>query len=118
MLRDPVSARIVENALGFFDGERYRLLSWVIMPNHVHVLIEQIPGYRLGDIVHSWKGFTAKQINHLRGRQGAFWAPDYYDRFVRDAVHFESALAYIRNNPVKAGLVAVPEDWPWIGPRT
>jgi REP element-mobilizing transposase RayT len=115
LLRHPQYAAIVEDALKFFDGKRYRLLAWVIMPNHVHVMIEQID--RLGAILHSWKSFTANRINALRGVRGKVWAREYYDRFIRDAAHFENAVAYIRNNPVKAGLVQNAEDWPWLGPK-
>ena len=58
-LRDPRTAHLVEDALLYFDGERYRLIAWVIMPNHVHTLIEMIEGYPLHRIVHSWKSYTA-----------------------------------------------------------
>jgi REP element-mobilizing transposase RayT len=117
VLRRPEFAGVVENALNCFDGERYRLIAWVIMPNHVHVLIEQMEGFRLDGILHAWKSFTANRINTLCGLRGKLWAREYYDRFIRDPAHFESAVAYIRNNPVKAGLVARAEDWPWLGPR-
>src|SRR5262245_15912184 len=83
------------------------------MPNHVHALIEQTEGHRLGDIVRSWKSFTAKQANARLGSGGAFWAADYFDRYIRDEPHFFATLAYIESNPVKAGLVARPEDWRW-----
>ena len=104
-------AAIVEGALQHFDGERYRLLAWVLMPNHVHVLIEQSEGYSLSDILHSWKSFTSKKINMLEGTTGAVWASDYHDRFVRNAEHYENALRYIEQNPVKAGLVSHAEEW-------
>jgi putative DNA methylase len=112
-LRAPEVARIIQDALQHFDGERYRLIAWAIMPNHVHVLIEQIPGYPLGDIVHAWKSFTAKQANKHLGRTGAFWAPDYFDRYIRDQIHFDIAVYYIHENPVKAGLVERAEKWQW-----
>jgi REP element-mobilizing transposase RayT len=80
------------------------------MPNHVHVLIEQAGGFRLGDIIHAWKSFTAKQANKHLGRTGAFWAPDYFDRYIRDQAHFDVAVHYIHENPVKAGLVARAEE--------
>ena len=66
-LRDERIARLVQDALLQFDGERYRLIEWVIMPNHVHVLIEMLPGHRLSDVVHSWKSFTAKEANRILG---------------------------------------------------
>jgi len=112
-LRDERIATLVQDALLQFDGERYRLLEWVIMPNHVHVLVEVLPGHRLSDVVHSWKSFTAKEANRILGRSGEFWMPDYFDRFIRDEKHLAAVREYIRNNPVKAGLVEKPEDWKW-----
>jgi putative transposase len=113
VLREPKNAEIVENALVHFDGERYRLLAWVVMPNHVHAMVEQVEGYRLSDIVHSWKSYTAKAINGVRKRSGSLWAPDYFDRFVRDERHYAAALHYIEGNPVKAGLAARAQEWPF-----
>jgi len=111
LLNDSQNASIVRTALEHFDGDRYRLLAWVIMPNHVHALIEQVTGHRLGGIVQSWKSYSAKQINKNDGGRGAVWAPDYYDRYIRNEVHYANAVAYIENNPVKAGLVANAADW-------
>ncbi|MBM4084611.1 MAG: DUF1156 domain-containing protein, partial [Planctomycetes bacterium] len=113
LLRGDPAARIVQDALLHFDGQRYRLLAWCIMPNHVHVLIETFEGHRLGDIIHSWKSYTAKVINEQLGRAGALWMPDYYDRFIRHEEHFRAAVEYIENNPVKAGLVDAPQHWEW-----
>jgi putative DNA methylase len=110
-LRDPKVARIVEGALLRFDGERYSLHSWVVMPNHVHVLITALEGHSLSDIVQSWKSFTAKAANRLLGRTETFWRRDYFDRFIRNQKHFAAALDYIESNPVKAGLCARREDW-------
>jgi hypothetical protein len=61
--------------------------------------------------MHSWKSFSAKQANRILGRTGTFWQEEYYDRFVRDAKHFERVEAYIEWNPVEAGLCVEPEDW-------
>jgi Adenine-specific DNA methylase containing a Zn-ribbon len=83
------------------------------MPNHVHVLIETLPGYPLGDVVRSWKTFTAREANQLLDRTGSFWMVDYFDRFVRDERHLAAVRAYIRENPVKAGLCATAEEWRW-----
>jgi REP element-mobilizing transposase RayT len=110
-LRSPGNAAIVREALQHFDGERYRLLAWVVMPNHVHVIIEQTEGHRLGDVVRSWKSFSARAINRREARQGTVWATDYFDRYVRDRVHLATAIGYIEENPVDAGLVARAEDW-------
>lgn len=113
VLRRKDCGAIVENALKYFDGERYRLLAWVIMPNHVHVVIEQIEGYRLSDVVHSWKSYSANEINACLRKSGPLWAPDYFDRFIRNEEHYSSVLHYIENNPVKAGLATRAEDWPF-----
>jgi REP element-mobilizing transposase RayT len=110
-------ATLVESALLFFDGDRYRLLAWAIMPNHVHIMIEQIDGFALSGVVHSWKSFTAKEINRLRGTSGSVWAPDYHDRFIRNAEHYEHAVHYIEQNPVKAGLVLRAQNWPFSSAR-
>ena len=109
-LRNPRVAAIVQNNLLHFDGARYKLLEWVIMPNHVHVLIET-KNDSLKSIIHSWKSYTAKRVNSLLKRTGTFWAADYFDRYIRNERHYYYASNYIRENPVKAGLCARPEDW-------
>jgi putative transposase len=103
----------VQTALLYFDGQHYRLIAWCIMPNHVHVLIETWPGYPLDKVLHSWKSFTALQANRLLDRTGEFWAREYYDRFIRDERHFAQTVAYIEQNPMKAGLVESAETWPF-----
>lgn len=117
LLREPEIAALVEGALHFFDGQRYRLLEWVVMPNHVHVLIEQLPEWTVAKIVASWKKFTARKIvawQHAHASApGAVWHREYWDRFIRNQDHYQAAVTYIRSNPVKAGLVQRPEEWPW-----
>jgi len=119
-LADARVADIVERALLHFDGERYRIHAWVIMPNHVHVVATPQGDWTLADIVHSWKSFTATKANRLLGRDGAFWAREYFDRYIRDGTHFANAVSYVEMNPVKAGLCKRPEDWrfssAWLGP--
>jgi hypothetical protein len=61
----------------------------------------------------TWKIFSAREINRSLGIQGSLWAKDYHDRYIRDENHLANARAYIRNNPVKAGLCEKPKDWPW-----
>jgi len=112
-LRVPEVAEITENALLHFDGTRYRLIAWCIMPNHVHVLVEMIEGFPLPDVIHSWKLFSAREANNALGRSGEFWMREYYDRYVRDVEHFEAVRRYIEDNPVKAGLVNSKELWRW-----
>jgi putative transposase len=110
-LTRPDIGQVVEDALLHFDGTRYRLHAWSIMPNHVHVLMTPINEHALSAIVHSWKSYTATQINRLLGRQGALWFPEYFDRKIRNERHFETARYYIEQNAVEAKLCARAEDW-------
>ena len=110
-LANPEVASVVEGALLYFDPDRYRLLAWCIMPNHVHVLVETLPCWSLASIVHSWKSFAAKVAKRIIGGDGQFWFPDYFDRYVRDEDHFRTTVEYIENNPVKAGLCRSSGDW-------
>ena len=112
LLRDK-AAETVQDALFYHDEDRYRLLEWCVMPNHVHVMIHCAPGRSLGKIVATWKTFSARQINARLSRSGPLWADDYHDRYIRDNGHAALARAYIRNNPVKAGLCSVASEWPW-----
>ncbi|HJQ58831.1 MAG TPA: transposase [Vineibacter sp.] len=116
-LSQPAVAAIVERSLLHFDGEQYRMLAWCIMPNHVHVMVEQVVGHRLGDIVGSWKRFTALRANRILERRGPFWQTEYFDRFIRDERHYHAAVAYIEENPVKANLVKAASRWPWSSAR-
>ncbi|MGH7992422.1 MAG: transposase, partial [Limisphaerales bacterium] len=84
----PNIARVMERALFHFDGQRYLLLAWCIMPNHVHAMIETREGFPLPGIVHSWKSFTANQANKLLERHGEFWQREYLDRYIRHAEHY------------------------------
>jgi REP element-mobilizing transposase RayT len=113
LLRRPELADLMEDTLLHFDGERYWLLAWVVMPNHVHVLIEMKEGHPLPKLYQSWKGFSANQINKLLGRTGSVWLPESFDRGVRDEEHLQAAITYIHLNPVKAGLCDAPEEWRW-----
>ena len=111
-LRHRRIAEMVQSAFWHYDGVSYRLLAWVVMPNHIHALIEvwQTP---LGKILRDLKGFTAKEANRILGREGTFWEDDYFDRYIRDEEHFRRAVRYIENNPVKARLVRMAAEWPW-----
>ena len=111
-LRDERIAKAVAEALRKFDGKRYRLKAYSIMPNHVHVLFE-VGTVPMAKVVQSWKGASARAANLVLGRSGPFWQRDYWDTFMRDVEHEERTVRYIRNNPVKAGLVSEWTEWPW-----
>ena len=135
ILNEPAIAEMVQNTLFFFDGQRYRLFAWVVMPNHVHVLFQPILGWTLAKIVGSWKKFTATRICAYPGNAnlrigdvktanteigapgGRVWHREYWDRYIRDEGHFRQTMDYIHANPVKAGLVARAEEWRWSSAR-
>jgi type I restriction enzyme R subunit len=104
LIKDPLLGRRVTNALLHYENERYLMDSFVIMPNHVHVLFRLIEPHRLEVVVKSWKGFTAREINELLQRRGRLWQEDYWDRLIRDEDHLLKCREYIRNNPTKARL--------------
>jgi len=112
-LRRPQIASLVQDALFHFDGQRYRLLAWCLMPNHVHVVVEMERGVSLSDVVRSWKSFTARRANAHLQRTGPFWHADYFDRYMRNEEHLTQTIDYVEQNPVKAGLAAEPTDWKW-----
>jgi len=112
-LKLPVLATMVQEALLKFDGSRYRLFSWAVMPNHVHCLLTRFEQYELSDILHSIKSFTAHKANRILKRTGEFWMEEYFDRYIRNQEHFKRTVRYIENNPVKARLCKTPEEWPY-----
>jgi len=113
-LRVPDIADEVARAILFAEGDLqlYRRLAWVVMTNHVHLLIE--PLAPLARITKTLKGFTARKCNLLLGRRNVpFWQEESYDHWARNEGEVQRITAYIEGNPVTAGLVAKPEDWRW-----
>ena len=112
-LRQPAVAEVVVTSIrrGVELGH-YELHAFVVMPNHVHVLLTpRLPPSRL---LKSLKGYTARQANRLLGRMGEpFWQRESYDHWVRNETEFHKIVAYIESNPVKAGIVQRPSDYPW-----
>ena len=85
------------------NHELYELVSFAIMPNHIHLLLKQKAS--LVDIIKYIKGKSAIELNRVLGKNGQFWARDYYDRGIRDNAHFSTIYEYILNNPTKANLI-------------
>ena len=110
-LRRPDIADIIQNSILHLDGKSCYLISWVVMPNHVHLLIKLLQGKYLRDFIKMLKGFTAREANKILDRKGKFWQEDYFDRYIRDEKHYFSTINYIENNPVKAGLCKRSEEW-------
>ena len=111
--RDDRIAELMESTLFHYEGRYYHLVRWVIMPNNIHVLIELLPGVTLSTILQEWKSSTSHIANKLLGRNGVFWMPEYYDRYIRDQHHLKRAIEYIDINPVKAGLADTPSSYRW-----
>ena len=110
-LKDPRLAVIVRDALCHFDGQRYNILAWCVMPNHVHAVVRPAAGHDLSGILHSWKSFTANRINQILGRTGEVWQAESYDHLIRDEGDFQHTVAYVLDNPRAAGL----DKWSWCG---
>jgi REP element-mobilizing transposase RayT len=116
LLRDSHIATLTETVMLHHHSRQFQMLAWVVMPNHVHALIEvwQTP---LSRIVQNWKSIVAVEGNKLLERTGRFWQPEYWDRFMRDVEQKLKAIRYIENNPVKAKLCRTPEEWPFSSAR-
>jgi REP element-mobilizing transposase RayT len=111
IFKGAVYSQIVADALSFFDGARYRLGLWVVMPNHVHVLFRTLDDWTPEQILHSWKSFSAKQINLARKSTGQVWQHESYDRIVRSAEELLRIETYIRDNPKNAGIEVAHASW-------
>ena len=101
-----------KGGVAHFDGQRYELGSFVIMPNHVHALVRPLACnlYPLEKILQSWKQFTAKRILRQSGIGVSLWQEESFDRIVRDEEHLYHCVQYIGSNPARAKLAkgAVP----------
>ena len=110
-------AAIVEGSLLHFQGERYALSAWCVMPNHVHVVVTPFSDHSLSRILHSWKSFSAHEINRLLGNTGSVWEEESFDHLVRNERELERFVHYTESNPVTAGLCERPEDWKFSSAR-
>ena len=113
ILRRPEVATIVQNALLFFEGRRYYLSSWCVMPNRVHVVVSPKGSVSVASFLHSWKSFTADAINRSLGRSGSVWERESFDHLIRSADAWQRCVEYTEQNPVTAGLWDTPEHWPY-----
>ncbi|MFK7850487.1 MAG: transposase [Akkermansiaceae bacterium] len=104
ILRDPKFANIVGKVLLHFHAERYFVDSFVIMPNHVHLLVRLMPSVPMEKNVQSWKRYSARLINEARNTSGSLWHKRYWDTLVRSEEHFWKIRRYILKNSVKAKL--------------
>nr|WP_262903337.1 transposase [Hymenobacter psoromatis] len=111
-LEQPEVAGLVAQALHYFDGKSYDLLCYCLMPNHVHLVVSlPVEAPPLLKTLQRLKGYTATQANKLLLRSGAFWQAESYDHVVRQG-ELARIIAYVLENPVKAGLAADWQQWP------
>jgi len=106
-------AEVVTESIKHSEGKTYSLHAWCVMPNHVHVVFEPSMGHQLPKILHTWKSFTAHEINALLGLKGPVWQAESYDHIVRNALSYQRVVEYVIQNPVKAHL----RDWKWVFPK-
>jgi REP element-mobilizing transposase RayT len=104
VLKNSDTAKIVADTFNHFNNQRYILDEWVIMPNHVHILFKPVGNFKLSDILHSWKSYTANEINRIIGNKGQLWMHESYDHIVRNENALNAIRNYIRQNPVEAKL--------------
>lgn len=104
LLKEPCIRDIVEDAMHSFNEERYHLGDFVIMPNHVHSLLVPRSEWPLSKILHSWKSFSAHEINKTLKREGPVWQSESYDHIVRTREELDRIRRYIRRNPEKSKL--------------
>jgi len=110
-------AEIVEETLLHFQGERYVLSAWCVMPDHVHVVVTPLDGRGLASILHSWKSFSAHRINALLARRGPVWQEESFDHVIRTRDAFRRFVEYVEANPSTAGLCERNEEWPFSSAR-
>ena len=104
---------VVASALQYFDEKRYELDGYVVMHDHVHVLVWPERSRRLEDIVHSWKSFTAHRLTKEHRRQSPVWQHESYDRIVRNERELYRKMMYILNNPRKCWPMSTSYRWVW-----
>jgi putative transposase len=110
LLAEPRPATLVADALQWLRREgRIWLHGYTIMPDHLHVVLTVLAPYTVDAIMHSLKSYAAKGINAARNTSGPVWASAYRESALRTPGQVRRALAYTRDNPTRAGLVAPPE---------
>jgi REP element-mobilizing transposase RayT len=103
---------VIAGALHHFDGDRYELEAFVVMDDHVHIVVS-VDRTRLERIVHSWKSFTAHALVGA-GRASPVWQREYYDRIVRDEAEFHRLVAYVEYNPRERWPEIRDYPWSWV----
>jgi len=143
VFHDPGYASLLVECLQYYIKEKYiNLIAWVIMPDHIHILVEVIGKKNISEIMHDFKSYAVQKISPLilrrsrgfhasatkkvvipssRGVEAStagvkyvkLWQTSFHDHVIRDERDYHNHIWYIHNNPVKHGVAQKPEDWPW-----
>jgi putative transposase len=112
---NPDERDAIASSLQYFDQQRYDLLAFVVMPDHVHVLVRPKNGFCLSQIVHTWKSYSAYALQREFSRRNAIWQDEYFDRIVRDQDELNEKVQYILTNPLK--IMPEIHDYRWVWMR-
>ena len=110
---DDCAELVIASFLWARDNAWWRILGFVVMPDHYHLAICLLGTKTLSEVLHSISRFTANRINANLGRSGPVWEEGFYDHAIRDRVDFDGILAYMHDNPVKAVLTEAADSWPY-----
>ena len=103
-LSNPTARTIVTGTLHHGDGSRYRLDAYVVMPNHVHSILQPLASWRLPQILHGWKSFSSHALVKAGLATSPVWMPEYFDYIVRSRPQLQKFRDYVAQNPGKARL--------------
>ena len=109
----PEERTLVQSTILYFNNNRYNIFAYVVMDDHVHVLFSLELGWKISSIAHSWKSFTANQMQRKFHRRGSVWQDESFDRIIRDEEEYLQKGNYILNNPFERWPEL--EEYLWVG---
>lgn len=109
----PAERTVVADTIRHFNHQRYSLAIFVVMDNHVHVLLQTLPGFKLSSILQLWKSYSSRKINELRAQAGPLWQKDSYTELMRNDAAIESRRTYIYDNPRRKWSIE-PHSYKWL----
>jgi putative transposase len=115
---NPIERDVIASNIKYFDKQRYDLFAFVVMPDHVHVLVQPKNDFLLKQVVHTWKSYSAYKLQRDFSRRNRIWQDEYFDRIVRDEKELIEKAQYILNNPLKKRPEILDYKWVWIGDWT
>lgn len=113
ILGEPRCAELMQKSIQFLDPKRYELRAWVVMPNHINMLVKFGEGQSLSSALHSLKSYTGHELKKVHPELDSIWQIESFDRYIRNEEHYGRTLSYIHENPVTAGLCSRPEQFRW-----